>query len=105
MREEGVTMGEGHSVEAVLGRVRRELQETLERIPDRRIRVKLMATVAELYVDKLVESLPNLERTDPEEVRELRSEVKELRREIAEALRGIEEGDAPGGVGLGVALN
>ena len=105
MRKEGVTMGEKHSVEMVLGRMRRELRDTLEQIPDRRTRVKLIVSVAALYAGKLLESLPNLERTDPEEARELRNEVRELQRKTTEVLRGIEEAERPRGVGLEPGLN
>jgi hypothetical protein len=105
VREEGVTMREKHSVEEALGRVRRELQEALEQIPDRRIRAKLIASVVTLYVDKLLESLPNLERTDPEEARGLRSEARELQRKTAEVLLGIEEGERSTSVSLEPGLN
>jgi hypothetical protein len=84
---EGVAMYEEHSVGAVLGRMRREVRETLEQIPVRRIRADFVASVVDLYARKLLEMLPGLERVDLEEARALREEALALRDEVMETAR------------------
>jgi len=98
-------MGKRDSVEAVLGRMRRELVETLERIPDRSMRAELIATVAALYAVKLLESVPGLKVADAAEARELMAEARELMREAVRATRRSEEGAGPRGASLEPSLN
>jgi hypothetical protein len=80
-------MYEEHSVGAVLGRMRREVQETLARIPVRRIRAEFIASVVDLYADKLLEMLSDLERVDVDEAKALRAEALALRDEVMETAR------------------
>jgi hypothetical protein len=96
-------MYEEHSVGAVLGRMRRKVQETLEQIPDRRIRADFVASVADLYFRKLLEMLPDLERVDLKQARELREEALALRDEVIETARRA--GGRGGVLGPGPGLN
>jgi hypothetical protein len=82
-------MYEEHSVGAVLGRMRKEVRETLARIPVRRIRADFIASVVDLYADKLLEMLSDLERVDVDEARALREEALTLRDEVIEAARQV----------------
>ncbi len=88
-------MNEG--VEVVVQRLRGKVQEVLAKLPDPRLRARVLAGMAVLYSDKVLESLPHVRFENDAEGEELEAEVKVLRRKAVAAVRELDEDVTFGG--------
>jgi hypothetical protein len=78
-------------VEAVVRRLRGEVEEVLAKLPDARLRSRVLAGVAVLYSDKLLESFPHVRFASDAEGEELKAEVQALRRRAVDVARELDE--------------